>query len=264
MDNDLVFIHGAWVTPLCWEHFEAYFQQNGFHTLAPPWPGKEAPIPQQRDRPSETLRGLGIAEIVDHYERLIAALPSPPVLVGHSFGGLFVQMLLDRGYGAAGVAIDSAPPRGVFAFYPSAFRSLGRVITTWKGWRRILRMPFSDFKYGFVNTLSPEKQRAAYDRQVVPETGRIFFQTALSLVNPGSPARVRFGNPARSPLLLIAGGSDHIVPAAINRANFRKYRRGSATTGFKEFQGRGHWIIAEDGWEEVAAFILGWLRGLPA
>jgi pimeloyl-ACP methyl ester carboxylesterase len=141
MDNDLVFIHGAWVTPLCWEHFEAYFQQNGFHTLAPPWPGKEAPLPQQRDRPSETLRGLGIADIVDHYERMIAALPSRPVLVGHSFGGLFVQMLLDRGYGAAGVAIDSAPPRGVFAFYPSAFRSLGRVITTVKGWRRIQPAP---------------------------------------------------------------------------------------------------------------------------
>ena len=105
---------------------------------------------------------------------------------------------------------------------------------------------------------------AAYDRQVVPETGRIFFQAALSLVNPGSPARVRFGNPARSPLLLIAGGSDHIVPAAINRANFRKYRSVSTTTGFKEFQGRGHWIIAEDGWEEVAAFIPGWLRGVPA
>ena len=263
MDRSIVFIHGAWVTPLCWEHFIQYFEKQGYRTLAPPWPGKEGTVAEQDLAPSTSLLGLGIREIVDHYEMLIKGMPDRPILIGHSFGGLFVQLLLDRGLGSAGVAIDSAPPKGVFAFYPTAFRSLGRVITTWKGWERILRMPFPDFRYAFLNAVAPESQRAIYDRYVVPETGRIFFQTALSVVSPGSPTRVNFRNEARPPLLLVAGGSDHIVPPQINRANYGRYLPAQAAVTFKEFPGRGHWIIAQDGWEEVAAYIAGWIAELP-
>ena len=263
MDPTIVFIHGAWVTPLCWEPFATYFKKKGFRTTAPAWPGKEPAIEAQRRAPSPTLRGLGIQEIVDHYQSILQRMPTRPILIGHSFGGLFVQILLDRGFGRAGVAIDSAPPRGVFAFYPTAFRSLARVLTTWKGWDRVLRMPFSDFRYAFLNAVPPEEQRAIYDRYVVPETGRVFFQAALSLLSPRSPARVDFRNQSRPPLLLVAGGSDHIVPPQINRTNYRKYVGQSQPVAFREFSGRGHWIIAQSGWEEVAGFIWEWLASLP-
>jgi pimeloyl-ACP methyl ester carboxylesterase len=261
MNRDILFIHGAWVTPLCWESFQGYFQQRGYATQAPPWPGKDASIEAQKAGPSRMLEGLGIGEIVDHYREILARSPRPPILIGHSFGGLFVQLLLAQGLGTAGVAIDSAPPKGIFAFYPSAFRSLARVLTTWVGWRRILRMPYSDFEYAFLNTVPPDKRRGIYERFVVPETGRVFFQAALSIVSPASPARIDFSQP-RAPLLLIAGGSDHIVPPAINRANFRKYRRSPAITAFKEFPGRGHWIIAQENWQEVADFTAAWLESL--
>ncbi|MCZ6531235.1 MAG: alpha/beta hydrolase [Chloroflexi bacterium] len=263
MSKSVVFIHGAWVTPLCWERFLSFFEERGYQTLAPPWPGKEISIEEQRASPSSTLRGLGIKEIVDYYAALITGMLDQPVIVGHSFGGLFVQLLLDRGLGSAGVAIDSAPPKGVFAFYPTAIRSLARVLTTWKGWDRVLRMPFSDFRYAFLNTVPPDKQRAIYDRYVVPETGQVFFQAALSLLSPNSATTVRFRNPARPPLLLVAGGSDHIVPPQINRTNYRKHRHTQETTAFKEFPRRGHWIIAEEGWEEVAGYISEWISALP-
>ncbi len=263
MDRSIVFIHGAWVTPLCWEHFAPYFEKKGYRTFAPPWPGKEGTVDEQRRAPSPTLLRLGIEEIVAHYAIVIDRMPQLPVLIGHSFGGLFVQILLDRGLGSAGVAIDSAPPKGVFAFYPTAFRSLGRVLTTWKGWTRVLKMPFSDFRYAFLNAVPNEMQRAIYDRFVVPETGRVFFQAALSMVSPTSPARVNFRNQARPPLLLIAGGADHIVPPQINRTNYRKYSHARQTLSFKEFPGRGHWIIAQDGWEQVAGYISDWLSKLP-
>jgi pimeloyl-ACP methyl ester carboxylesterase len=259
VEETIVFIHGAWVTPLCWEPFESFFGARGYRTLAPPWPGKERSVEEQRRSPSPVLRGLGIQEIVEHYGALIRKMPDPPILIGHSFGGLFVQLLLDQGLGRAGVAIDSAPPKGVFAYYPTAFRSLGRVLTSWRGWERILVMPFSDFGYAFLNRVPAERQRAVYDRYVVPETGRIFFQAAVSPVSPDSPAKLSFDNRARPPLLLVAGGDDHIVPPQVNRTNYRKSAAPGLTTGFREFPGRGHWIIAQDGWEEVAGHIADWL-----
>ncbi|MDP9294109.1 MAG: alpha/beta hydrolase [Actinomycetota bacterium] len=257
----IVFIHGAWVTPLCWDEFAGYFSERGYACIAPPWPGKEGGVEALRVDPS-ALAGLGIAEIVDHYESIVRDLPAPPVLIGHSFGGLFVQLLLDRGLGAAGVAIDSAPPRGVNGVTWSSLRSLGSVLRTWRGWRKVVRWSFPQFRYAFVHTLPEEEARAAYERHVTPETGRVFFQAALAPVNPRSPARINFDNATRAPLLLVAGELDRIVPAKLNRANHRKYTRPAARTDLISFPGRTHWIIAQDGWEEVAGAIHDWLGAL--
>jgi pimeloyl-ACP methyl ester carboxylesterase len=257
--NTIVFLHGAWVTPACWDEFRGFFEGQGYRCQAPAWPGRDRPIEALRAHPSDDLGRLGIAEIVDHYAAIIRAMDPAPVLVGHSFGGLFVQLLLDRGLGAAGVAIDSAPPRGVLPLQPSVIRSNAGVLLTWQGWRRVVRQTFGQFRYAFVNALTPIQQRQAYDRHVVPETGRIFFQAALSALDPKSPARIDFTNNRRVPLLMIAGRQDHIVPAAMNRANYRCYARSGALTHYKEFDGRCHWIIAQPGWQEVAEYVRGWL-----
>jgi pimeloyl-ACP methyl ester carboxylesterase len=258
MTQTIVFIHGAWVTPTCWEPFSGYFSERGFATIAPAWPGKERPIEAIRADPSP-LVGVGIAEIVDHYERIVRALPEPPILIGHSFGGLFVQILLDRGLGSYGVAIDPAPPRGVLVFEPSAFRSLASVLFTWRGWRKVVRWSYANFRYAFVHSLPEDVARAAYDTYVTPETGRVFFQGALSGFARRSPATVDFGNDSRSPLLIVAGADDRIVPASAVRRNHRKYARSSAVTDFREFGGRTHWIIAQEGWQEVAGVIAEWI-----
>jgi len=255
----IIFIHGAWVTPLCWEPMLGYFRARGYECIAPAWPGKDRPIEAIRADPSP-LAGLGIGEIAAHYEGLVRGLDEPPILIGHSFGGLIVQLLLDRGLGACGVAIDSAPPSGVWAFEPTAFRSLGSVLLTWQGWRRVVRWSLRRFGYAFVNTLAPADQQAAYERHVTPETGRIFFQGALAGLTRGSPCRVDFRNGSRAPLFLIAGGADHIVPAVINERNYRKYAHSGAVTAFRAFPGRSHWTIAEDGWEAVAEAVSTWIE----
>lgn len=260
----VVFIHGAWVTPLCWEPFIGFFKQRGYRCLAPAWPYKDRTVEEQRRAPAPELARLGVREIVAHYEAIIRGLAEPPVLIGHSFGGLFVQMLLDRGLGTVGVAIDSAPPRGVLVYQWSALKANRNVLLAPSGWRRVLRLSFEDFRYAFVHTLSPADQRAAYDRLVVPEAGRIFFQAALALADPRSATRVDFRNPDRAPLLLIAGSDDRIIPPSLNRANWRKYRRSPARTDFKVFPGRTHAIIAQPGWEEVARYAAQWLATVGA
>jgi len=263
MPRTIVFIHGAWVTATCWERMLPWFEARGYRCIAPAWPGKDRPVEAIRADPS-ALKGLGIAEIVDRYEGLIRSIDetAPPILIGHSFGGLFTQILLDRGLGAAGVAIDSAPPRGVWPFELSAFRALGGALLRSLFGTRVVRWSFGEFRYGFVHTLPEGQAREAYDRHVVPESGRVFFQGALAPVNPASPTRVNFANGSRAPLLLIAGENDHVVPPAVNRRNHRAYRRSTARTDIREFAGRVHWIIAQDGWEEVAEHIAGWLDGL--
>ncbi len=258
MTMTIVFIHGAWVTPSCWDPFVGWFSERGYGCLAPAWPGKDRPVQDIREDPSP-LVGLGIGEIVAQYERIVRALDEPPILIGHSFGGLFVQILLDRGLGAAGVAIDPAPPRGVLAFEPSAYRSLASVLITPRGWRKVVRWSFESFRYAFVHTLPRDEALAAYETHVTPETGRIFFQAAFAPFARRSPVLVNFANDRRPPLLVIAGADDHIVPAALVRRTHRRYARSSAITDFREFPARTHWIIAQEGWQEVAGAILDWL-----
>lgn len=254
----IILIHGAWVTPACWTPFKEYFESLGYRVLAPAWPGKEGTVREQQKTSNQKLAGLGIGEIVEHYAKIIESEPEPPILIGHSFGGLFVQMLLDRGLGKMGIAIDPAPPKGVFAVYPSAIWSLRYpLLRPWKH-SKILRWPFSHFQYAFVNTLTLEEQKKAYHDFVVPETARIFWQAALAPFN--NILRVNFKNDTRAPLLIIAGEKDHIVPAVINRGNFKKYSDSRAVTDFKEFSGRTHWIIAQPGFEEVAGYCEEWIK----
>jgi len=261
--RSIVFLHGAWVTAACWETMQPWFQARGYACVAPNWPGKDRPIDAIRADPSP-LKGLGISEIVASYEQVVrartAADGAPPILIGHSFGGLFTQILLDRGLGAAGVAIDPAPPKGVWPFEPTAFRALFGALARYVLGSRVVRWSFGSFRYAFVHLLPLDEAKAAYDRHVVPETGRIFFQSAMAMLNPRSPTRVNFRNGTRAPLLIIAGGSDRIVPPVINRRNHRAYAKSAAKTDFREFPGRVHWIIAQDGWEEVAEHIAGWLE----
>lgn len=261
MSQTALFVHGGWVTPACWDPFVSFFEGNGYTCLAPAWPGKDRSVEEIRADPS-ALAGLGIGEIVDHYDRIVRALDEPPILIGHSFGGLFVQVLLDRGLGAAGVAIDSAPPRGVLAFYPTSLLSLGRILLIPFGWRKVVRWSFREFRYAFVHTMGSDAARAIWEAQIVPDSGRPFFQAAFSMFDRGSPARVNFANPDRAPLLLIAGEADRAMPPAIVRRQYRAHQASPARTDFRSIAGRTHWLIAQDGWEEVARACIDWIGSL--
>jgi len=262
MPKTVMFIHGAWMTPLCWDKFTGFFEGRGYTCVAPAWPFKNGTVKDLRTNPPAGLAQLGIAEIVDRYASEISRLDEPPALVGHSFGGLFVQMLLDRGLGSTGVAIDSAPPKGVFALYPSSIRSNIGVLLTPFGWRKIIKPSLSQFSYAFVHTLPEAEQRAVFDKYVVPEAGRPFFQAGFAQFN--TVTRVNFKNSKRAPLLLVQGLADKICPPAQTRSMLRKYKDSTAITQHKEFEGRTHWIIGQDGWEEVAGYIADWLEALPA
>ena len=257
--NTIVLIHGAWMTPRSWDPFRGFCEQRGYRVLAPPWPRLEGEVEEIRRDPS-AMAGLGMTEIVDSYEHVIRTLDEPPIIIGHSFGGLFVQMLLDRGLGAAGIAIDAAAPKGVWRLPFSQIRALSPVLLNPANVRRAVALSFEQFQYAFANTMTEREAREAFQLNAVPAPGRIVFQAGLANLNPRAASKVDYRNDRRAPLLLVAGGEDHIVPASVDRATLRKYRHSTARTDFVEFPGRSHLIVAQTGWEEVAEHALSWAQ----
>ena len=154
----LMLIHGAWLSARSWENFADYFGKRGFAVSAPEWPRKEGDVEELREE-AEELRGLGITEIVDHFEERIRALDEPPVLIGHSFGGLIVELLLDRGLGRAGVAISPAPPKGILVLPFSSLKAAAPALVHPSKRNGIVTLTLEEFTYGFVNTFSPEEPR---------------------------------------------------------------------------------------------------------
>lgn len=255
--DTIVLIHGLWMTPRSWEHWVKHFEQKGFKVLAPAYPGLEVEVEALR-ADSKPIAELSVAKVVEHYENIVRALPKPPILMGHSFGGTIVQLLLDKGLGAAGVVIGSGPVKGVYKVPLTLIRSTFPVLKNPANRNRAVPFTHDQFHFAFTNMLSEEESKPFFERYAIPAPGRIVFDGATQNFDPGAPTKVDFEKPDRAPLLFIASSEDHIMSAGLNRSNAKHYRSG--TIGFREFEGRGHFTVGEAGWEAVADFALEWTR----
>jgi pimeloyl-ACP methyl ester carboxylesterase len=254
----IVLIHGLWLTPRSWEEWIDRYQKAGYNVIAPSWPGLEGEVEAIRKDPSP-LKRLKLKTVVDHYERIIRKLDAPPIIMGHSFGGLITQMLIDRGLGSAGVAIDSAQTAGVPVLPFSTLRVGFPILGNPFSYGRATSLSPGQFNYAFTNELSPPESKKVYDRYSIPAANSILWDAALALLNPNGSSKVNYANSNRAPLLFIAGSNDHIVPPAINKSNVRKYvKKSSAITDYREFPNRTHHTVGQKGWEEVADFAIQW------
>ena len=255
--DTIVLIHGLWMSPLSWEKWIERYGALGYRVLAPAWPGMDGDIDQFRADPSAVDR-LGIEEIIDHYDAIVRDLDTPPIIMGHSFGGALAEVLLDRGLGAAGVGIDAAAVKGITNVPFPQLKSGFPILKNPANNHRAVALTFDEFRYGFANTMPEEAAREAYERYAVPGPGRVLYQAAFANLNPHAATKVDIGNADRAPLLLIAGEFDHTVPAVVDRSVAKHYEKSPALTEYKEFPGRSHFIIGQDGWEEVADYALRW------
>jgi pimeloyl-ACP methyl ester carboxylesterase len=254
--HPIVLVHGLWMNALCWEHWVERYAQRGCTVIARSWPGLEN-ADQARHDPS-ALEHLGIDEIVDFYANVMSTLDRKPIIIGHSFGALITQVLLDNGWGAAGVSIDSAPIKGNYKLPWSALKSSFPGLKNPANRHRAVTLTPEQFHYAFTNTLTNVESQAAYERYAVPAPGRPLFQAAFANFNPHAPSKIDFANDDRAPLLVVAGGADHVSPPSINRTIAKLQHRSKAITAYKEFPGRSHFILGQPGWEEVADFALEW------
>jgi len=252
----IVLIHGMWMTPLSWEHWASHYNDRGHRVLAPAWPGLDKE-PEELRRDPSPLRGLGIRDVVDHYDKIIRGLDRPPIIIGHSFGGLFAQLLLDRGLGAAGVALGTGAPKGVLKLPLSTLRAAWPALRNPANLNKETPLTQKQFHWCFTNALSRDESDLVYQRYYIPGSARPFFQAGLGNFNPNAATKVKYNNPARAPLLLATGTEDRICPPSVNESNFKQQRRAPSVTEHKEYPGRSHWP-GQDGWEELADSFLNW------
>jgi pimeloyl-ACP methyl ester carboxylesterase len=256
--DTIVLIHGLWMTPRSWEKWVERYEGKGYRVLAPAYPGFEVEVEALREDPSP-IEALTVPPIVEDLENTVGELSSPPIIMGHSMGGLLTQILLDHGYGAAGVAIDSVPSEGIKVVPVSQIRALFPILRHPSERHKAVGFTKEQFHNAFANTLSREDSDEVYERYYIPAPGNLVWGGVTANFTPGhQDVYVNFRNEDRAPLLFIAGGEDNLMPPAVNESNVKHYRHSKSITDYKEFPGRAHFTVGQDGWEEVADYALEW------
>ncbi|MEE4025347.1 alpha/beta hydrolase [Gordonia sp. PKS22-38] len=257
--DTVVLVHGLWMTPRSWENWVAYYESKKLRVLTPAYPGFEVEVEALRADP-QVIADATVDDTVDHLAGIIDELPSPPIIIGHSFGGTLTQLLVDRGLGAAAVVVDSAPTEGVLVNPPSQLKSLFPILKNPGNRHKAAGFTAEEFHYSFTNTLTAEESLAVYERYAIPAPGSWVWRYGVfaNLTPRHLETAVDYSRDDRAPLLFIAGGADHIMPPSVNKSNARKYRKSKAVTDYHEFPGRSHWTCAEPGWEQVADYALDW------
>lgn len=251
--NTIIFIHGMYLTPKSWDEWEPYFQSLGYDTYSPAWPYHELSVFEQNSlHPSKELGALTLPDVLQYYRDLIATLDERPILIGHSMGGLIAQLLLGEGLAAGAIAIHSAPPLGVISVAPEFIKANFPHLNPVLDPNSPTQLRFNEFKYGFVNGSPLDIQEKAYTEYAVPESRKVGRATLTKAAKINRSTN-------REPLLLIAGGNDHTIPAALSYSNFNYYKNCPSITDYKMFPERNHFTIKQQGWEEIATYTANWI-----
>ncbi|WP_316831726.1 alpha/beta hydrolase [Pedobacter aquatilis] len=252
--KDIIFIHGMFQNPKSWGKWADFFSAKGFNCIIPAWPMHEGEPSALRQNPPAGLGDLHLDDIITEIETLVLK-HDKPIVIGHSVGGLIVQLLINRDVASAGIAIDSVAPNAMLDFDWGFFKNSALIANPFKG-NEPFYMDEKAFHGSFANTLSEEASNEAY-REFATHDSRNVLRDCMGAAGE---LDVEITHP---PLLLIAGEKDEIIPNTLTKKNFEAYTDASSITAFKEFSNRSHYICGEPGWEEVAEYSYQWLQSLP-
>jgi non-heme chloroperoxidase len=255
----VVFMHGLWLLPSSWDRWAALFDQAGYASLTPGWPDDPATVEEANAHP-EVFAHKTVGQVADHYAELVGRLKKKPAIIGHSFGGLLVQIVAGRGLSAATVAIDPAPFRGVLPLPFSALKAAAPVLANPANINRAVPLTYEQFRFAFANAVSEDEASQLFKSFAVPASGVPLFQAATANLNPWTEAKVDTKNPDRGPLLIISGEKDNTVPWAIANASYKQQKRNQGVTEIIEMPNRGHALVIDSGWREVADKALSFIK----
>ncbi len=255
----VVFVHGLWLLPSSWDRWAALFEEAGYIALAPGWPDDPETVEEAAAHP-EVFANKTVGQVADHFDEVVRGLKIKPAIIGHSFGGLLVQILAGRGLAAASVSINGAPFRGVLPLPFSALKSAFPVLGNPANRHRAIPLTFEQFRFGFGNAVSEEEAHDLYKTFAVPASGAPLFQAAAANLNPWTEAKADYLNPERGPMLIMASDRDNTAPTAIQKAAYDLQQRNPGVTEFVELPDRGHALTIDSGWELVARTSLDFIK----
>jgi len=255
----VVFIHGLWLLPSSWDRWAAVFEEAGYTALTPGWPDDPNTVGEAKAHP-EVFAHKTVGQVADHYAAVIGQLKKKPAVIGHSFGGLLTQMIAGRGLSAASVAIDPAPFRGVLPLPLSALKSASPVLGNPANRNRAIPLTYEQFRFAFANAVSEDEAKELYETFAVPAPGVPLFQAAVANLNPWTEVKVDTRNPDRGPLLIVSGEKDNTAPWAIANASYKQQKRNQGVTEIVQMANRGHALVIDSGWREVADTALAFVR----
>ena len=256
---DIVFIHGLWVSYTSWQPWIDHFAVSGYKAIAPRWPGEADTAAMSRQNP-DSQAGFGLDQITDHFAAVIEQFDTPPVAIGHSFGGLIAQKLLGQNKVAGAVAIDPAPMKGVRTLPLAQLRSALPVLGNPLNRGRAKGLTLKQWRYGFGNTLTQAESDSLWEQWAIPSPAKPLFEVGTANFSPHSAAKVDVTNEVRGPLLITGGTADHTVPFVTAKAAFKLYAKSPTLTEFHQFDGAGHSLTVDRRWREVADVTLAWLQ----
>lgn len=253
--TSIVFVTGAFVTNGCWDEWRTYFESKGYSTVAPPWPFKNGTAAELRARqPHDTdLAKLTLKEVIDSYIDVVKSFKEKPIVIGHSLGGCMTQVITNRDLVAAGIAIHPVPTLGVFPYEFSFLKAGWKSLGLFTSLKKTYLMSFKDWQYAFVNGMPLDEQKGSYDQLTIPESKTVARGGLTSAV------KVDYNKP-HPPLLITAGSEDTIIPAHLNRRNYKRYKKNGSVLDYKEFTGRNHFVLGQNTWKEDADYILDWIK----
>jgi non-heme chloroperoxidase len=251
VNRPVMFVHGLWLLPNSWDRWAQMFEAAGYAAIRPGWPDDPDTVEEAKADPT-VFAGKSIGDIADHYSEAAQALNAKPVVIGHSFGGLLTQIVAGRGEAAAAIAISPAPFRGVLPLPLAALKSSSAVLRNPANRHRAVMLTPEQFRFAFGNAVSEEESDLLYEEFHVAGAGTPLFQAASANLNPWTEAKVDTENPERGPLLIIGSTADHTAPAQVAKASYKKQERNEAITEYHEYEDRGHSLIVDHGWQDVA------------
>jgi pimeloyl-ACP methyl ester carboxylesterase len=252
MEKTIIFIHGMFQNPKSWEQWIKYFEVRGYKCLAPAWPLHAGDPEELRIDVPDGLGNLRLETVIDFFTDIVSSLPSRPILIGHSVGGLIVQNLLNKGLGELGVVISSVAPNGMLVLDWGMFKNAIAISNPLMG-DEPYYMDSEGFHKSFCNTMTEEEANKAFEEFAVHDSRNIFRDCMKEA------GKVNL-NLSHAPLLFVAAEKDQICPAELNKKNCEGYTDHGSVTEFKEFPNRGHFICGQPGWEEVAAYVSEWVE----